>query len=143
MPGEAPAALSELLTRVQGSEGGTITPPGKAGAAPVRRDAPRARARGAMHEAERIHELLASADPPHLAPPGAMGGDRFITTTKRDLTPGKTKIARPSPAALPDGPDRNQPGLGPGGRPWESPSLLTRRRGNAGNLTKSAQGLPR
>src|SRR5258708_24770410 len=58
---EARAALPELLTRVEEGEEVTITRHGKAVAVLVRPDALRARARAALQDAERIHELLVTA----------------------------------------------------------------------------------
>ena len=58
---EARAALPELLTRVEEGEEVTITRHGKAVAVLVRPDALRVRARAALQDAERIHELLATA----------------------------------------------------------------------------------
>jgi prevent-host-death family protein len=59
---EARAALPELLSRVQDGEEVTITRHGRPVAVLVRPDALRSRrARAALDDAERIHELLAEA----------------------------------------------------------------------------------
>jgi prevent-host-death family protein len=59
---EARAALPELLSRVEDGEEVTITRHGRAVAVLVRPDALRARrASAALHEAERIHQLLTEA----------------------------------------------------------------------------------
>ncbi len=58
---EARAALPELLTRVEDGEEVTITRHGRPVAVLVRPDALRSRAREALQDAERIHELLAGA----------------------------------------------------------------------------------
>ena len=59
---EARAALPELLTRVEDGEEVTITRHGRAVAVLVRPDALRSRrARAALDDAGRIHELLAEA----------------------------------------------------------------------------------
>jgi prevent-host-death family protein len=59
---EARAALPELLSRVEDGEEVTITRHGRAVAILVRPDALRSRrARAALDDAERIHELLAEA----------------------------------------------------------------------------------
>src|SRR5258707_1212780 len=105
MPGGARAALPQLLTPVEEGEEGTITPHGKAVAVLGRLDAPRARARAAFQDAERDPQLPAPAAPPPPAPAVGIGADGLITNSKRDFTPAITKIAIPSPAALPDGPD--------------------------------------
>jgi prevent-host-death family protein len=59
---EARAALPELLTRVEGGEEVTITRHGRPVAILVRPDALRSRrARAALDDAARIHDLLAEA----------------------------------------------------------------------------------
>jgi prevent-host-death family protein len=59
---EARAALPDLLSRVEDGEEVTITRHGRAVAVLVRPDALRSRrAHGALEDAERIHQLLASA----------------------------------------------------------------------------------
>jgi prevent-host-death family protein len=59
---EARAALPELLSRVEGGEEVTITRHGRPVAVLVRPDALRSRrARAALEDAERIHQLLAEA----------------------------------------------------------------------------------
>jgi prevent-host-death family protein len=59
---EARAALPELLTRVEGGEEVTITRHGRTVAVLVRPDVLRSRrARAALDDADRIHDLLAQA----------------------------------------------------------------------------------
>jgi prevent-host-death family protein len=59
---EARAALPELLTRVEGGEEVTITRHGRTVAVIVRPDVLRSRrARAALDDADRIHDLLAEA----------------------------------------------------------------------------------
>jgi len=68
---EARAALPDLLSRVEGGEEVTITRHGRPVAILVRPDALRSRrARAALDGAERIHQLLAGAEP---APPEHTG----------------------------------------------------------------------